>query len=243
VAKVNPEKLKLMKDLFFVEASKYNVFPLQGSKSARLLTPRPSVTAGRKLFTYFGPLSGIPQGDAPSTLNRSYAITAEVDIPQNGAEGMLLTSGGRFAGYGLYVLKGRPVFAYNLVDLECTKWEGKDALTPGKHTVVFEFTHDMKTKGIYGPFGTGGLGVLKVDGKEVARKVIQRTVPFIFQWDETFDVGLDTGTPVDDADYQCPFPFSGTLTRVTLQLEPLELPPLAMAEFEWKSRRNNKASE
>src|SRR5262249_40182923 len=181
--------------------------------------------------------------DAPSNLNRSYSITAEIDIPKDGGDGMLLTSGGRFAGYGLYVHKGRPVFTYNFCDMERTKWVGKDPLSPGKHIVVFEFTRDAKTKGVIGPFGKGGLGVLKVDGKEVARKVIERTVPFIYAWDESFDVGQDKLTPVDDADYQCPFEFTGTIRKVTVNLEPIELGPLALAEFEWKSQRNNKASE
>jgi len=156
---------------------------------------------------------------------------------------MLQTTGGRFGGYGLYLLKGRPVFTYNLVDFERTRWEGKDALKPGKHTIEFEFTHDPKTKGIIGPFGKGGPGVLKVDGKMIDRKVIQRTHAFIMQWCETFDIGQDLRTPVDDNDYQCPFPFTGKIERLTVQLEPLVMPPQAMAEFEEKSRVNNRASQ
>jgi arylsulfatase len=148
---------------------------------------------------------------------------------------MLLTQGGRFGGFGLYLLKGRPVFTYNLVDLERTRWEGKEALAPGRHTIVYEFTHDPKTKGIIGPFGKGGLGVLKVDEKVVAEKVIQRTIPFTRTWDETFDIGYDTRTPVDE-EYQCPFPFSGTLTRVTMQLEPLQLGRTARAEFQKRTQ-------
>jgi arylsulfatase len=107
------------------------------------------------LFTYSGEMAGIPVGDAPSILNKSYTITAEVEIPQGGSEGMLVTLGGRFGAYGLYVLKGKPVFTYNLVDLERFRWEGTAALTPGKHTIVFDFKYD-------GPgFGKGGTGVLK----------------------------------------------------------------------------------
>jgi arylsulfatase len=170
-------------------------------------------------------------------MNRSYSITAEVEIPEQGAEGVLVAHGGRFGGYSLHLLKGRPVFTYNLVDLERTRWEGKEALTPGKHTVVYEFSLDPRTKGVIGPFGKGGLGVLKVDGKEVARKVIQRTIPFLFTWDETFDIGRDLYTPVDDQDYQSPFPFTGTLSRVTLQLEPSPLGAIERAEFEKKSQR------
>jgi arylsulfatase len=237
VAKANPEKLQLMKDLFMAEAAKHNVFPLDGSKSERFAVPRPSVTAGRTQFVYTKPGVSIPTGDAPNQMNRSFSITAEVEIPKEGAEGMLLTHGGRFGGYGLYLLKGRPVFTYNFVDLERTKWEGKDALTPGKHTIVYDFTHDPNTKGAVGPFGKGGLGVLTVDGKVVAQKVIQRTIPLIMTWDETFDIGQDLRTPVDDNDYQCPFPFTGTLTKVTMNLEPLQLGPIATAEFQKKTQQ------
>ena len=85
---------------------------------------------------------GLPQGDSPLLLNTSYTITAEIDVPADGAEGMLLTSGGRFAGYGFYLLKGKPVFLWNLLDLERIKWEGPDALAPGKHTVEFDFKYE-----------------------------------------------------------------------------------------------------
>jgi hypothetical protein len=118
-----PDKLREMQELFFVEASKYNVFPLDNSVLQRILTPRPSATAGRNVFTYSGEISGIPDSDAPSILNRSYSITAEVDVPQGGGAGMLVTLGGRFGGYGLYVLKGKPVFLYNFFDLERFRWE------------------------------------------------------------------------------------------------------------------------
>jgi hypothetical protein len=198
--------------LFFVEASKYNVFPLDNSVLQRILTPRPSATAGRNVFTYSGEISGIPDSDAPSILNRSYTITAEIEVPQGGAEGMLATLGGRFGGYGLYLLKGKPVFLYNFLDLERFRWEGQQALTPGKHTIEFDFAYD-------GPgFGKGGTGVLKVDNSEVASKKIPHTIPIIMTIDETFDVGVDTRTPVDDNDYQVPFRFTGKLAKLTFNL-------------------------
>ena len=162
-------------------------------------------------------MSGIPVSDAPSILNKSYTITAEVDVPQGGAEGMITTLGGRFGGYGLYLLKGKPVFLYNLVDLERFRWQGQDPLAPGKHTIVFDFTYD-------GPgFGKGGTGVLRVDDKEVANQKVPHTVPFIMAIDETFDVGVDTRTPVDDGDYNVPFPFTGKLDKVAFKLGPTQL--------------------
>ena len=170
---------------------------------------------------------GLPDSDAPSILNKSYTITAEVDIPsgstvgragsQEAVEGMIVTLGGRFGGYGLYLLKGKPVFVYNFLDLERFRWEGKDALTPGKHTVVFDFKYD-------GPgFGKGGTGVLKVDDKEVATNKVPHTIPFLMTIDETFDVGADTRTPVDDKDYQVPFRFTGKLNKLTYKLGPVQL--------------------
>jgi arylsulfatase A-like enzyme len=213
----NPDKLRELKELFLVEATKYGVFPLDNSILPRLITARPSATAGRTLFTYSGEMAGIPVGDAPSILNRSYTITADIEIPQAGAEGMLATLGGRFGGYGLYVLKGKPVFTYNLVDLERFRWEGAAALAPGKHTIVFDFKYD-------GPgFGKGGTGVLKVDGKDVASRQVPHTIPFIMAIDETFDVGIDTRTSVDDKDYQVPFRFTGEIRRLTIKVGPEQL--------------------
>ena len=136
-----PDKLHEMQQLFLLEAAKYNVFPLDNSILARLLTPRPSATAGRTLFTYSGVTSGLPGSNAPNILNKSYTITAEIEVPADGGDGMLVTTGGRFGGYGLYLLKGKPVFLYNFVDLERFRWEGPDALAPGKHTIVFDFTY------------------------------------------------------------------------------------------------------
>ena len=203
------------RSFFWSRRQKYNVFPLDNSFATRAATPRPSATAGRTVFTYSGELSGLPYSSAPDILGKSYSITAEVDIPQGGAEGMINTLGGRFGGHGLYLLKGKPVFVYNFFDLERFRWEGPAALTPGKHTVVFDFKYD-------GPgFGKGGTGVLSVDGKEVASKTIPHTIPFLETMDETFDVGMDTRTGVDDKDYQPPFRFTGKIDKLTVKLVPL----------------------
>jgi arylsulfatase A-like enzyme len=212
-----PDKLREMQELFMVEATKYNVFPMDNSILTRLIAPRPSATAGRTVFTYSGEMSGLPDSDAPSILNKSYTITAEVQIPQGGAEGMLATLGGRFGGYGLYLLKGKPVFLYNFLDLERFRWEGQQALAPGKHTIVFDFKYD-------GPgFGKGGTGVLRVDDKDIATRKVPHTIPFLMAIDETFDVGVDSRTPVDDKDYQVPFRFTGKLDKLTIKLGPTQL--------------------
>src|SRR5262249_1788174 len=153
------------------EAKKYQVLPLDNSILERILAPRPSAVAGRTEFTYSGEVSGIPTGNAPNIVGKSFNISADVEIPAKGAEGMLVTEGGRFGGYGLYLLKGKPVFTYNLLALEHFRWDAPQALAPGKHTIVFEFKYD-------GPgMGKSGTGVLSIDGKEVARKAIPHTVP------------------------------------------------------------------
>ena len=215
-----PDKLRAMQQLFTMEATKYQVFPLDDTRLERFISHKPSYAPGRTLFTYSGALSNVPfpdTGNAPSLLNRSYTVTAEVEIPQGGAEGMLMTDGGRFAGYGFYLLKGRPVFTWNLLGLERVKWQGKEALAPGKHTLEFDWKYD-------GPgLGKGGTGTLKVDGKVVESHPMPRSLPITLMWDETFNVGLDTGTSVDDQDYQVPFKFIGKINKLTVKLGPSEI--------------------
>jgi arylsulfatase A-like enzyme len=217
LAAKNPDKLKELQALFLTEAEKYNVLPLDNRQFQRTIMPRPSATAGQTVFTYSGQMPGLPDGNAPNILNKSFSITAEIEVPKGGGEGMLATQGGRFAGYGLYVLKGKPVFTYNFLDLERTRWASPQALAAGKHTIVFDFAYD-------GPgFAKGGTGVLKVDGKEVARNKMAHTIPFVLPWDETFDVGSDTRTGVNDKDYKVPFRFTGTISKLTVKLEPPKL--------------------
>ena len=224
------------------------MLPLDASVATRLVAPRPNITAGRTEFVYTRPMTGIPQGDSPLLLNTSYTITADVEIPEGGAEGMLLTSGGRFGGYGFYLLKGKPVFLWNLVDLKRVRWEGPEALAPGKHTLEFDFKYDGLGSGTLAfnnmsGIGRGGTGVLKVDGKEVATQKMEHTLPLILQWDETFDIGSDTGTPVDDQDYQVPFTFTGKLNKLTLKIDRPQLSPEDIKMLEQEGQRNNQASE
>lgn len=190
---------------------------MDNSSFARAITPRPSATAGQTEFSYSGEMPGIPTGNAPNIQSKSFTITANVEVPQGGGEGMLVTSGGRFGGYGLYLLNGKPVFTYNFLDLERFRWEGPETLKPGKHTLVFDFTYD-------GPgIAKGGAGVLKVDGKPVANQAIPHTDAFLLPADETFDIGVDTRTGVDDRDYQVPFRFTGALDKLTVKLGPTQM--------------------
>jgi arylsulfatase A-like enzyme len=222
LAATMPDKLKQMLSLFYVEAKKHDVLPLDNSSLARWNAPRPNLTAGRTVFSYSGGLTGVPNSGAPSILNKSYTITAEVEIPEGGAEGMIVTDGGRFGGYGLFLSKGefgfgrgKVVFLYNLLDLKRTTWEGPE-LRAGKHTIVFDFRSD-------GPgLGKGGTGVLCVDGQEVAKNSLEHTTPITFPEDETFDIGQDTRTGVALLAYRydVPFTFTGTIDKLTFALEP-----------------------
>ena len=280
LAAQHPDKLKELQALFLTEAAKYQVFPLDNSGFVRLLTARPSAVAGKTVFTYTGENPGIPVGNAPSILDRDYTITADITVPDGGAEGVIATMGGRFGGYGLllthsfnwwlksdlfkkiglgllilglllvwwgkksgrwklrfgYLLlliaalgllaliatdlfrigKGRPVFVYNMLDLERFRWRGLSGLDAGKHTIVFDFKYDGP-----GP-GKGGTGVLTVDGKEVDRKTIPHTIPLLMSIDETFDIGLDTRTPVDST-YDVPSRFTGTIDKLNYRLGPEQM--------------------
>jgi arylsulfatase len=221
-----PAKLRELQDLFWVEAAKYNVLPLDNSKVERLDTAnRPSLTRGRSVFTYYPGQVRIPEGAAPDVKNKSFKIVASVEVPAGGADGMLITQGGRFAGWGLYVLGGKPVFCYNLAGVERYTVTGQDKLAPGKHTVELAFKSD-------GPgLGKGGTATLLVDGKPAGEGKVARTLPFRMSLDETLDCGEDTGTPVSE-DYQVPFKFTGTIGKVAIRLGEEKLNAAEQREFE-----------
>jgi len=242
-----PEKVKAMKAMFIAEARKYHVFPMDASVAARIVAPRPNIAAGRTEFVYTKPMTGLPQGDSPMLLDASYTITADITVPEGGAEGMILTSGGRFAGYGFYLLKGKPVFLWNLVDLKRVKWEGPEALTTGKHIVEFDFKYDglgLGTLAFNNRSGLGrpGTGTLKVDGKALQTLTMEKTLPMILQWDESFDIGSDTLTGVNDADYLPPFNLTAMLNKLTIKVDRPELSPEDIKKLE-AAQRDNKASE
>ncbi len=220
LAATMPDKLKQMQDLFYTEASKHDVLPLDNTSLTRWNAPKPNLTGGRRVFTYSGVLTGVPNSGAPSILNKAYTITAEVTIPKGGAEGMIVTDGGRFGGYALFLSKGvagvrrsKPVFLYNLLNLKRTVWAGPE-LGAGKHTIVFDYKPDSPG------LGKGGRGVLSVDGKEVARNSMEHSTPITFPEDETFDIGSDTRTGVAMVEYRydVPFKFTGTINKLTFDL-------------------------
>jgi arylsulfatase len=232
LAAKEPKKLRQLQDLFWAEAGKYNVLPLDNSTAERFdVSLRPSLTRGRAEFTYYPGMVRVPEGSAPDFKNKSYRITADVEIPAGGAQGVLMTQGGRFNGLGLYLLQGKPVFYYNLVGVDRTSVSGNDKLAPGKHSIVVTFKYDG------GGIGKGGLATLSVDGKKVAEQKLARTIPFRVSADETFDIGEDTGTPVSE-DYHVPFKFTGTLNKVVVNLGEAALTPQEQKELDQQEGAN-----
>jgi arylsulfatase A-like enzyme len=227
LAAKEPERMRMMQELWIMEATRNNVFPLNNSQLPILTAERPGPAAGRAQFVYTAPMTSTQFAVAPSIINRSYRITAEVEVPQAGANGVLVTQGGRFSGWGLYLKDGKPTFTYNLLDVERSKWQGADALPPGKHTIAFDWKMEARGE----PLGRGGIGTLSVDGKQVAQRTLPKTQPLLWAWDETFDVGLDTGTPVDDKDYQVPFAFTGKLGKLTIDLGESSVSPEAIKQM------------
>ena len=214
LAKENPKKLEEMQALFMAEARKYQVLPIDDRYAERGdVASRPSLTRGRDKFTYYAGMTRIPEGSAPDLKNKSYRISAEVDVPEGGANGVLMTQGGRFGGYGLLLMEGKPVFVHAYSNQERHKYKvnAPDKLAPGKHTVAVDFAYDG------GGMGKGGTATITVDGKKVAEGKIPQTIPIRLSLDETLDIGEDCGTPVLD-EYEVPFKFTGKLIKLTVEL-------------------------
>ena len=232
-----PDKLRELQLLFYSEATRYNVLPLDDSKVARMdVSIRPSLTRGRTEFTYYGSLTRIPEGAAPDVKNKSFRITANVILPKGNEQGILVTQGGLSAGYALLFKGGRPVFHYNTANVAHYNIAAKDALTPGRHNIVFDFKYDG------GDIGTGGTGTLSVDGKQVAQGRIGATIPGRFSFDETFDVGEDTGTPVSE-DYDVPFRFTGKIEKLVVNLGEIKLGAADQEKLQGMEQNARRAAE
>jgi arylsulfatase A-like enzyme len=207
-----PDKLLEMRLQFYTECAKYNVLPLDNSKTSRLDPAiRPSLTRGRKSFTFYEGQSRIPEGACPDIKNKSWSVTADVNVKAD-TTGMIINQGGLFSGWALYMDKGKPVFHSNFCDVEHYEVAGKDAISPGKHTIKMDFAYDG------GGAGKGGTATILVDGKEVAKGRVEKTVPIRISLDEGLDVGEDTGTPVN-LNYDVPFKFTGEIEKVTIDLK------------------------
>ena len=210
LAKDNPQKLRDMQDLFWAEFAKNNGLPLHDDGSPegfpRLHPP------GRTAFTYDSRAVRLAEVLAPDVKNRSHVITAEIEVPAAGAEGVLVAEGGRSAGWSLYVNhEGKPVYTYNLFAIARPTVVGKDTLPTGIAKVRLDFVYDG------GGMGKGATAKLSVNGTPQGEVRVDRTVPVFFGIDETFDVGTDTGSPVGD--YPVDYAFTGPLRQVTVELK------------------------
>lgn len=210
LARKHPEKLRELQSLFWAEAARYDVLPLNNAIHGD--PGLPNLTKGRTKFTYFEGAVGIPEVAAPPVINRSHVITAEIEVPPFGAEGVLVAIGGVVSGWSLYVdEQRRPVYTYNLFGVERTTLVGSKPLPAGETTIRFEFAYDG------GGWGRGGTAKLSVDGEIVAEGRLGRTAPAFFSIDETFDIGVDAGSPAGE--YPPHYAFTGRIKRVTVELE------------------------
>lgn len=216
LAASNPDKLKDLQDLFLKEAIKYNVLPLDDRTFERFnaaIAGRPDLMGDRTSITLFEGMTGITENTFLNVKNTSYSITAEIDIPQSGGEGVILCQGGRFAGWSLYMKDGRVSFVHNWVDKDYYTITAPEVLPVGKATIRFEFDYDG------GEPGSGGKGTISVNGKNVAEGRIEKTVPFLFSADETVDVGMDNATPVTKEYKEGDNEFNGKIGKVTVELK------------------------
>jgi arylsulfatase len=215
LAAQNQPKLKELQALFMEEARKYDALPLDSSFGERAdPSTRPSVTRGRNHFVYHQGSIRIPEASAPDVKNKSWSVTANVDASAQSPDGMLATLGGRFGGWGLLVLDGKPQFAYALSNQDKDKHRivSPSRLGAGAHTIRVDMVSDAP-----GP-GKGATATIFVDDKQVATGHMDRTVPYRFSLDESFDVGADTGTPVVD-DYKMPFTYRGKINTLMIDLK------------------------
>jgi arylsulfatase A-like enzyme len=215
LAKQNPNKVEQLQKLFLAEARKYKVLPLDDRVANRFdVSSRPSLVSGRTHFTYYPGAAGIPEGSAPDLKNKSFSITANVEISKDNddAEGVLVAQGGRFAGWSFFLDDGKPTFAYNFLGSDRTLIQSSDKVPEGASSIRFDFNFEG------GSPGAGGTGKLFINDKPVGEGHIAQTVAYRLGLDESFDVGQDRWTPVVES-YKTPFAFTGNLQKVTLDLK------------------------
>lgn len=234
LATAQPEKLREMQDLFAEQAKKFHVYPLDPRNSERANPAlRPSLTEGRTTFTY---TTGLQLYDslAPIVRNRSHTITAQVNIPAGGAEGVIVAQGAG-CGYSLYLKDSRPTYAYNFCGLGMTTITSSAPLPSGPAVIEVEFAYDG------GGLGKGATATMLVNGKPVGSARIPRTVPISFSYDETFDIGHDAGKPVGD--YAGPFVFTGSIRKVVIDLAPNHLSSSDIHTLNERETKSEQTSE
>ena len=214
LAKEMPEKLRELQRLWLIEAAKYNVLPLDDRRIERFnadLAGRPQLVKGNSQLL-FGGMGRLSENSVLDLKNKSFSITAEVEVPLKGVEGVIIHQGGAFGGMSLYSKAGKAKFAYNFFGLETFTTEASQTIPAGKHQVRMEFRYDG------GGLGKGGSVTLYYDGKKVGEGRVERTVPMLFSADETTDVGRDTATPVSSDYTRKTSVFNGKVNWVQIDL-------------------------
>jgi arylsulfatase A-like enzyme len=214
LAKEMPEKLRELQRLWLIEATKYNVLPLDDRRVERFnadLAGRPQLVKGNSQLL-FGAMGRLSENSVLVMKNKSFSITAEVEVPPKGAEGVIIHQGGAFGGMSLYAKNGKAKFAYNFFGLQTFTIEANQPIPAGKHQVRMEFGYDG------GGLAKGGNVSLYYDGKKVGEGRIERTVPMAFSADETTDIGRDTATPVSSDYTRQTSAFSGKVNWVQIDL-------------------------
>ena len=217
LATSNPQKLRELQDLWWAEAAKHNVLPLDWRAVERLngeLMGRPSLAGNRKTYTYYPGQVALPNDAAPRILNKSWTLTADLEIPESGAQGMIATHGGIVGGYGLYLRDSKPTFVYNYLGQERPTITGKDPLPKGKVKLVVDFKYEGKP----GELGKAATVTMSVNGTNVGQEHLERTIPIQFSLGEGMDIGEDVGSAVDFT-YKLPFKFTGKIEKVTYELK------------------------
>jgi arylsulfatase len=216
LASQNQAKLKELQDLFVQEAIRNNVFPLDDRRSERFnagIAGRPDLIGARTSLTLHEGMTGISENAFINIKGRSYTLTADVEVPSGGANGVIIAQAGRFGGWSLYLKGGRVHHVYNFGGLERTDIASPQPLAAGRHTVRYEFVYDG------GAPGSGGIGRLSVGGAQVAEARVARTMPFAYSGDEGVDVGTDNETPVTEAYKEGNNKFTGRIRQVVVEVK------------------------
>jgi arylsulfatase len=215
LAAEQPDKLHELQRLFLLEASKYNVFPLDDRRVERFnadLAGRPQLIRGNRQLLFRG-MGRLSENSVVVIKNKSHAVTAQVVVPEAGAQGVIVAQGGAFGGWSLYTTGGRPAYCYNLFGLQQFKVHGEQPIPAGEHQVRMEFTYDG------GGLAKGGTVTLYLDGTKVGEGRVDATVPMLFSADETTDVGSDSATPVSDDYGPKGSAFTGRVRWVQIDLD------------------------
>lgn len=217
LAATNPQKLRELQDLWWAEAARYNVLPLDWRAIERLnaeLMGRPSLSGNAKTLVFYPGQVGLPNEASPRVLNKSWTLTADVEIPAAGAEGMIVTQGGVTGGYGLYLRDGKPTFSYNYLELERTAIAATSVLPKGKVKLVVDIAYSGKP----GERGKAATVTISANGTKIGEGRLEKTIPIQFSLNEGLDIGEDVGSAVDFT-YKLPFKFTGTIEKVTYELK------------------------